>query len=161
MSNRNKLKKLAVIDLDLHMLGALTRKLETLLTPRLHVRAKREYFTAKFDKTQGDVKDTWRVINQLLGKSRGPTSVKELFVNDVSISDSSEIADEFNRYFSEVGLNLAGGIRPAEEDPEKYLNSTNLNAVFQPISESHIYLLLGRLSASISQLDLTKFLGNC
>ncbi len=51
---------------------------------------------------------TWSTINDILSKSRKKKSFPEAFKEDgQTISDKIEIANMFNLYFTNIGLNLA------------------------------------------------------
>ena len=92
------------------------------------------------------MKDTWRTINQLLGKSTTSARVNELSINDTKITDPVKIADEFNRHFSEVGANLSRTLEVGDERPEDYLVPTDQEFKFSYISEQHVFRLLSKLS---------------
>ncbi len=59
-------------------------------------------------KYEHDMHKTWSTINDILNKSRKKKSFPETFKEDgQSISDKIEIANKFNLYFTNIGLNLA------------------------------------------------------
>ena len=55
---------------------------------------------------------TWATITEIIGskKSSGTLFPKQLFVNDLEIFDKKAIAENFNKFFSEIGPNLASKI---------------------------------------------------
>ena len=60
-------------------------------------------------------KDTWNIVNRLLGRNANADLPSDFCVNNESISDPQKIANEFNLYFSTLGDHLA----------EKFVNSEN------------------------------------
>ena len=67
--------------------------------------AKKTYYHKKFKNVQGDVKKTWKLINDLRGKAK--TNIKASFIiNGEMVQDRREIVKEFNIYFSSIARNL-------------------------------------------------------
>ena len=69
--------------------------------------AKRSYYHETFKHFKNDIKNTWKTINDTLGRhkkeSKMPNSM--VYKND-TISDPIEIANAFNDYFINVGTNI-------------------------------------------------------
>ena len=53
-----------------------------------------------------DVKKSWSLINTLLGRKQKLSNVKQLIIDDTVISDDKLIAELFNEYFINVGINI-------------------------------------------------------
>ena len=67
--------------------------------------AKNKFYSEKFDQCKGNSRKTWKLINELRGKSK--TKSKSYFmINDTLIKERRVIADEFNKYFVSVASNL-------------------------------------------------------
>ena len=55
----------------------------------------------------------WNVINQKIGKnSKKENNINYIIENKKKISDSKEIAEHFNKYFSNIGKKLSRKMRP-------------------------------------------------
>ena len=69
---------------------------------------KKTYYERKFENIKGDLKQTWKLINDLTKRNK-QESVKEteFKVDNTLINDNKEIANKFNEYFLNVGPNLA------------------------------------------------------
>ena len=88
--------------------------------------AKRAYFTRNLEFNRGDMKKTWKLINELTSKNVAKSKkVSELNIGDQKITASAEIAEAFNEYFSTVGNNLASEIPTPVHTPEFYLKPTD------------------------------------
>ena len=75
--------------------------------------AKRLYYTSCFDKYKDDIKKTWATITELLNKKTSKNDYPRYFlINDMPVSDHSQIAREFNKYFVNIGPSLANSITP-------------------------------------------------
>ena len=75
-------------------------------------------------KYQNNVKKTWDVIKEVIGstKSSSHTFPKRLIVNNVEISDKKQIAEHLNKYFVNVGPNLATSIPRSNKQIESFLS---------------------------------------
>ena len=70
--------------------------------------AKSRYYKEQFDSNKGDSRQSWKVINDALGRnSKCSKNSDRLLVGDSIVTDPKEIADCFNSYFSNMGKNLA------------------------------------------------------
>ena len=60
--------------------------------------------------------------------------------NNVTLTDSNEIANEFNKYFSSIGPTLASIINHIGNDYNSYLRQTHYSATcfLQPTDEEEI-----------------------
>lgn len=76
---------------------------------------KTRYYRERFRNSNGDLKSSWRVVNELMnGKSgtRSNAGLTHLIHDDVSISDSYEMGNLFNKYFLNIGLDNNEGHLP-------------------------------------------------
>jgi hypothetical protein len=75
--------------------------------------AKKTYYDNKFDRAKSDLKETWKLINEVINtkskKSSLPSSFKS---NGTVITDPLEIANGFCKYFTNIGSSLASRILP-------------------------------------------------
>ena len=61
-------------------------------------RAKIDYYFNKFDSIRDNSKDTWKLINTILGRKKSKFNDDQSFsYNDTVINDPIEIAEKFNR----------------------------------------------------------------
>ena len=72
--------------------------------------AKREHYASRFANAKNDTKSTWREINNILGKNKKDDLPDNFRHADQSISNPSDIAENFNSYFSSIGSTLASSI---------------------------------------------------
>ena len=99
--------------------NALTRIKET---------AKRNYFHKKLQSSNGDVKQTWRVINDVIGKSSKPSSIPtEMSFEGSKVVNPREIVDKLNIHFTEIGKHSTNHV-----DFDKVANTVrwNTNSIF-------------------------------
>ena len=88
--------------------------------------AKREYYFKTFTAQKRDMKKTWKTIDETLNRRKNKSKFpSEFIVNNRSITDHKEIADQFNIFFSNIGSTLSDSIE---------INDNN-NKVYTPLSE--------------------------
>ena len=77
---------------------------------------KTQYFTNKIRSCEGNIKETWKTMNQEINKRCKTTNVKAQKEGYKNITDTKSIADTMNNLFCNVGKNLAAKI-PAKPNP--------------------------------------------
>ena len=60
---------------------------------------KHAFYTQKLDETRGDIKGTWKVLNNIMDKKSKSAKITSLKVHGKDISSPTEIANELNSYF--------------------------------------------------------------
>ena len=71
-------------------------------------KSKKLYWSKKFTDAKNSVKQTWANINCLLNQSKDKSNFPDSFIqNNIEITNDRDIADSFNKYFVNVGPNLA------------------------------------------------------
>ncbi|CAB4022158.1 Hypothetical predicted protein, partial [Paramuricea clavata] len=118
-------------------------------------KAKKNYFCNKIKDCVRvkDPKQSWKLINNLLGKNNKSNNISQLKVEDVIISDDIKIAESFNDFFVNIGAKLANEIE---------INSTDFTSLqsvpfrpdiqfkFSEISTHEVCLQLRNLKTSKS-----------
>ena len=80
-------------------------------------KAKQLFYCNAFDDAKFNLRETWRLIGEISGREKNKTSLNSKFkINGVTSSDKNLIANEFNRFFGEIGPKLASEI-PQMADP--------------------------------------------
>ena len=85
------------------------------------------FYENKFSKSDGDPRKTWQVINELTSRKTGRSSVTELSLNGVSITNSTALSNAFNDHFSTIGSKLVSEI--------PYNNGSSLQEYISGLSE--------------------------
>ena len=68
-------------------------------------------------KFKGDTKKIWGAMKEILGKCATNSSIlpTKISVNKTDIFDTKKIADEFNKFFTNIGTDLANKIPNASK----------------------------------------------
>ena len=82
------------------------------------------------------LKKTWNIIEEVIGKtnnsgSRPPT---KLVINKNDVTSGIGIANEFNKFFANIGPELAGKIPTASRTFESFLNKIDTTMPADPIT---------------------------
>ena len=80
--------------------------------------AKRKYHHDRLDRSKNNIKQTWRVINSVLGRSKGE-NIYKIDIGGKIESDEIEVANEFNSYFSSVAKKLVDKIPPSKSKKKR------------------------------------------
>ena len=111
--NLGKLAKRNVIDerifKDFH--NRLTSEIRTV---------KAEYYGNKFNETQGDMKETWRTINNVIKPTGNPNNEIKLSKNNILVSND-EVPNAFVEYFTGIAEKLTSQLPASLNTVSHYL----------------------------------------
>nr|XP_027221625.1 uncharacterized protein LOC113813764 [Penaeus vannamei] len=126
------------------------KRLRNLVTRRLR-EAKSRYFSEKLEENASSSKSQWKVINTIL--NRGKQSQKiTLKVNNVEVTDATEVANHFNEYFSAVGLELARSVEPCSHNFLEFLGDRIItNFTIEQITEAELINIIKKIEKFLSR----------
>ena len=110
--------------------------------------AKAKYYSDLFHKYQNDVKNTWDTIKTAINKRRHKSQYPDFFkINNTNIFDKTEIANHFNRYFVNIGPELADSLDTSGKAAfTSYLGPSNMsNFSFRLTNQADILKLIDNL----------------
>ena len=109
--------------------------------------AKKLYYHHKLNEYSDNPKKTWDVLRTLLPTKSNSNMPNSLTVNDSSITDPADIAEEFNKYFADIGERLANSIYNIDpNDFLSYLKNPCLSSIYlQPVSPQEICTIINSL----------------
>ena len=79
----------------------------------LNIQLKKQYYTNKISACQGNVKESWKAINELLSKRSKSSNIDCLKESDSETVHKKDISNAMNNFFCSVGKDLADKIDPA------------------------------------------------
>ncbi len=115
--------------------------------------SKRNYFAMKLNECKYDSKQTWNVLNNILGRSAKSSASSYFKVDNNIISDSVTIADNFNNYFANIGPELSRSIPHTTKNVRDYLlnvTSPKNSFFFSPTCSDEIASVCKSLKSSSS-----------
>ena len=96
------------------------------------------------------MKQTWRAINDLLGKAK-PKSCSSLKVNNQIVNDAKQITNRCNQYFSNVGNALREKLPQSCSDFKTYLpKSSSKSLYFNPVTSTEVKRVITELKSKHS-----------
>ena len=88
---------------------------------RVKRRAKSQYFTKKFNEYKTKTRKTWQLINNFIKKSPDKSGIiSKLIHNDKEYNNGEEMANEFGKYFSQIGTKMEKKIPMSKKDIKHY-----------------------------------------
>ena len=70
---------------------------------RLIRKLKRQYMATKFEQCKSNLKKTWNILNEVLGRTKRDTTSEFFIIDQEKISDPKLIANYFNTFFINIG----------------------------------------------------------
>jgi len=100
-------------------------------------RCERNYYDECFEKAKGDMRASWKLINDLTKKNSKPTNELDCMLNDNT--SKSDIANGFNHFFTKIGPNLANQINKVPGKFDEYLNTPNQHTMLLcPVTDKEL-----------------------
>ena len=99
--------------------------------------AKKSYYLKSFTACDGNSGKTWEIINEVTGRKSEKAIINELEFENKKLTDPSEIAEGFNKFFAEIGPKLSENTEDTDTCFDEFVNqSISGNFSFQQISPS-------------------------
>ena len=110
---------------------------------RLIRNTKGHYYKTKLENSKGS-KDSWKYINELLNRKQNTSAISQLKIDGQIVTGPKNVANEFNKYFCEIGPRLAQNIPSNNHDPLKYVRPSSSEFMFRQISEKELINALSK-----------------
>ena len=124
--------------------------------------AKELFYNNKFIEANGDPCKTWQIINDLTSSKAVNSSIREINLNGISISKSSDLLNAFNDHFSSIGPKLAYDIPLSGNNGhchQKYVKGINNRFEFHPTNSGQVSNLLNKLNKSKGVVSINYQIG--
>ena len=71
--------------------------------------SKRTYYTELFSEHKNDIKNTWKIINEIISnkKNKRKDLPGKLVINNTTVVEKQEIAENLNKYFTIIFIALS------------------------------------------------------
>ena len=147
--SRDRLKKLAVSHKSDILMQAYKQMKNRV--NKLNLNLKREFFTNKIASYDGDLKNTWKTINQVLNKKSVTTHIASLEVEGKTVPEDTAIAESMNNFFCEIGKTLSDKIPQSSNpllDNDYEVNPKSVTFHFEHINAPQLERVLGKFDTS-------------
>ena len=76
-------------------------------------------------KNSRNPKKTWDTLKELTVGRTAQTSIDKIKVDNTTVTDPLQMADEFNKFFAEAGKKIYNSVDPVNKSPLDYVPNTN------------------------------------
>ena len=147
INERDKLKRKAII-MGLETDWKSYKQMRNKINKELR-EAKVNYYSSKIANQKQNPKEAWKTINQILGRKNKPTIINELKMADKTLKSSEEIAEGFNKFFTDIGRNLASTIETNDCNFEEFIQPSKSEfKLFNPVTVDTVHHLLTSLATN-------------
>ena len=64
---------------------------------------KRQYMATRFEQCKSNIKKTWNILNEVLGRAKRGTTSESFIIDHQTISDPNLNTDHFNNFLTNIG----------------------------------------------------------
>ena len=86
--------------------------------------AEKYHYHQKLAQSQNLLKSSWKIIKEAMGQSNIHKPQAEFHINGSNITDNKLIADEFNKYFVNIGPNLISKLPQSTPNPTTFMSAS-------------------------------------
>ncbi len=79
--------------------------------------SKKHYFESKLRSCIKDPKKTWDTLKEAIYLKKSSSNIDKISVNNTKITDNKQMADEFNRFFTNIGVQISEAVPPTKIKP--------------------------------------------
>jgi hypothetical protein len=115
--------------------------------------AKRNYYCEQIEINKGDMKKTWLTLRNALNQNVCKTELPEYFIHkNRKITNGKQIAQNFNKFFSDIGRDISSKVPPSESHYTNYLGVPHNHTMFlDPVTPSNIINIASKLKPKMSK----------
>ena len=109
--------------------------------------ARRKYYIKKIDENEGNLKQTWKVLNHAMNRKCKTSNIGKLCIEIRENCDPGDIAESLNDHFVSIGKKLAKEIPETEDPPTANLNelTSDIRFRFKYVTKSKVFSLITEL----------------
>ena len=140
ITRKNKLYKASLKNPDMNHINAY-KSYKNKLTNTIRL-SKNKYYSDMFSSIQGDMKKTWRNINDILGRKKCHVMPNDMYLENMKITSKQDIVNQFNSYFINVGNNLSKSISQSSFSFKQFVSCQDPQSFFIKPTSVHEVLKL-------------------
>ncbi|CAB4011631.1 Hypothetical predicted protein, partial [Paramuricea clavata] len=147
MINRDKLKKKAISSNNSESLSAYKQQ-RNFVNNKIK-KAKKAYFQDELNRNVNNVKETWKILNNALGKKSDNIEINTLSSDSGEIlTESFDIANSLNKHFVGIGPKLASNVPLLGKvaTAKDYMTQVESSFEFQKIDSKDVFKLINKLN---------------
>lgn len=105
---------------------------------RLVKAARKHYYNAALEQHKNDLKRTWQVLKEIIGVPDRTDISKSFVIDNQEVNEPSQIANCFNKYFVNVGKDLAASLPSSDQSPTELIELSQSSIFFAPVVEGEV-----------------------
>ena len=117
--------------------------------------SRKMYYQDLIEKNRGDGKRTWHTLKEVIGLAPNKSSqIKQITVGTNHITESREISNQLNEFFTTIGPTLERSLPASDLDPTCFIQFDSCNnCFFHPITRQTIQKILSNLEDKGNNVD--------
>ena len=103
---------------------------------KLKRKMKISYFKQILDENKFNIKNTWSILKQAIGKTNDKSGFPNSFnINNKLVTDKQHVAESFNNFFSKIGLETSHNVPNSNKSFSSYMPKSLPHSIFiKPVS---------------------------
>ena len=116
--------------------------------------AERQYYSNLLETNRNNLKKFWAVIKEVINKKKQNSYPTQFKIGNCKESNRHTIADKFNKYFTNIGNDLAKLIPRGVKDPLSYIPQSNSQTMYvAPVQSCEVIKIIQTLKNSSAGHD--------
>ena len=121
---------------------------------KILIEAERKHYESLLNENKSNLKKSWCILKEVSNKKKASNTCSRFLVNGQITNDKNKIANGFNKYFINIGPNLANIIPDNNKSPTTYMVDRVLESmVTAPVVENEVKSIIKCLKDSSSGWD--------
>lgn len=113
-----------------------------------------KYYSDLFSKCKNNLKETWKIVNNILSRNRCPLEIKKITCNNGIYTNNDQIASVFNEFFCNIGIEYDNNIPHTLLDPCQFVDVNQSTSFFlEPVSALEVGCYIRNLKNSKQDID--------
>ena len=114
----------------------------------------RKYYADLLESNKSNLKKLWIIIKDVINKKKSSTIPKSFRIGNDIVTDRKRISEKFNKFFTNIGKDLAKKIPRVQRDPLSYLTSEYQESIFlEPVIETEVERIITTLKNASPGFD--------
>ena len=127
--------------------------------------SKKHHYVSELNKNRKNPKKMWDTLKELTVGRTTQITIDKIKVDNITVTDPSKMANEFNKFFTEAGKKIYNSVNPVIKSPLDFVPDTNPPPMrFDNISEVTVISIIDNMEAKTSvdssgiNMKMIKFL---
>ena len=93
-------------------------------------KSERVHYATLFEENKHNLKKSWSLLKEIINKKHERITQTKFIIKKVVASDQKQISECFNKFYINVGSNLAKNIPQNQTDPMSYMKNSNTKTIY-------------------------------